>query len=223
MHVNGIGSIGATTYRLERANSDSDTTSFDSALRSATAMSAGDLDSVFQAASNQYNVPVNLLKAVAKVESNFNPNATSRCGAMGVMQLMPRTAQGLGVNDAYNAQENIMGGAKYLSQLLHRYDGNTALALAAYNAGPGRVNQAEGVPSFAQGYVDKVMKYVDGGLSVGNTAAVSSASTGESALSTAANSGNSDQLSTMLMIYQLLMNTGLGGEQDNQDDQNTIF
>jgi soluble lytic murein transglycosylase-like protein len=95
-----------------------------------------DLDSIFEAASKKYNVPVNLLKAVAKAESNFNSHATSSCGAMGIMQLMPATAKSLGVTDAYNPEQNIMGGAKYLSQMLNQFNGNTELAVAAYNAGP---------------------------------------------------------------------------------------
>ena len=95
-----------------------------------------DLDSLFEAASKKYNVPCNLLKAVAKTESNFSSDATSSCGAMGIMQLMPATAAELGVNDAYDPGQNIMGGAKLLSKLLDQFNGNTELAVAAYNAGP---------------------------------------------------------------------------------------
>ena len=217
MPVNGIGSADTTTYRLERMEAPAEKTEFDSVLRSATQVSAGDLEGIFQAAASRYGVPVNLLKAVAKVESNFNPNATSRCGAMGVMQLMPRTAQGLGVNDAYDAQENIMGGAKYLSQMLRRYSGDTSLALAAYNAGPGRVNQTDGVPSFAQGYVNKVMKYYGNGASVLPTGT----DDGAGALKAATQSSGIDQLATMLYLYQLLRSNSLGG--GSQDDQTSIL
>ncbi len=220
MPVNGIGPTNRLIYRLEPVDCSAGKTEFDSALRGAVNLSAGDLDSIFEAASKRYNVPANLLKAVAKVESNFNPNATSRCGAMGVMQLMPRTAKWLGVNDAYNAQENIMGGAKYLSQLLRQFDGDTARALAAYNAGPGRVSKAGGVPSFAQGYVDKVMGYLDEDLRAGDAPNSTSAleGSGNSPASVSA-SGSADRLSTMMLIYQLLMNQSLvGGEPDDRNE-----
>lgn len=119
------------------------------------------MDSIFQKASEQYNVPANLLKSVAKAESNFNPNVVSHSGAIGVMQLMPKTAEYLGVKDAFDAEQNIMGGAKYLSGLIEKYDGNTTLALAAYNAGSGNVAKYGGVPPFQEtkNYIEKVMSY----------------------------------------------------------------
>ncbi len=125
-----------------------------------------DLDSIFKEASEKYGVSVDLLKAVAKAESNFNPEATSHCGAMGIMQLMPSTAESLGVKDAYDPYENIMGGAKLLSQLDKLYDGNIKLMLAGYNAGPGNVEKYNGVPPFeeTQNYVATVMRYMDAGV-----------------------------------------------------------
>lgn len=124
------------------------------------------MDSIFQKASAQYDVPANLLKAVAKAESNFNPKAVSGSGAGGVMQLMPKTAEYLGVKDIFDAEQNIMGGAKYLSELIKKYDGNTAIALAAYNAGSGNVSKYGGIPPFneTKNYISKVMSYAKDGM-----------------------------------------------------------
>ena len=129
------------------------------------------LDEIFQRASDTYHVPLNLLKAVAKAESNFNPNAESHAGAKGIMQLMPGTAKSLGVTDPFNPEQNIMGGAKYLSQQLARYDGNAELALAAYNAGPGNVAKYHGVPPFEEtrNYITKVMAYAGESITAGDT------------------------------------------------------
>lgn len=119
------------------------------------------LNTIFEEAAQKYNVPSTLLKAVGKAESDFNVRAVSRCGAQGVMQLMPATARGLGVTDSFDARQNIMGGAKYLSEMLQRYNGNTKLALAAYNAGSNNVDKYNGIPPFkeTQNYVVKVMEY----------------------------------------------------------------
>jgi hypothetical protein len=124
------------------------------------------LDSIFQEASKKYQVPVELLKAIGKAESNFNTKAISRCGAQGVMQLMPATAKSLGVTDSFDAEQNIMGGSKYIAGLLKKYDGNTKLALAAYNAGSGNVAKYNGIPPFeeTQNYVKKIMGYLKEGV-----------------------------------------------------------
>jgi soluble lytic murein transglycosylase-like protein len=123
-----------------------------------------ELNSYFDEASATYGVDEKLLKAVAKAESNFNPSAVSSAGAIGIMQLMPSTAAGLGVSDSFDARENILGGAKYLSQLLNKYNGDTSLALAAYNAGSARVDEYGGIPPFTetQNYVKKVLAYYQG-------------------------------------------------------------
>lgn len=119
-----------------------------------------ELNEYFKEAAETYNIDVKLLKSVAYAESNFNPDCTSSAGAMGIMQLMPKTAKGMGVEDAYDAEQNIMGGARYLSIQLERFDGDISLALAAYNAGPGNVQKYGGIPPFeeTQNYVEKVLK-----------------------------------------------------------------
>lgn len=131
------------------------------AVSSAAAQQPTDMDEIFSRAASQFSVPENLLKAVAKAESGFDADAVSRCGAQGVMQLMPSTAKSLGVENPLDAEQNIMGGAKYLSQMLDRYDGDAKLALAAYNAGSGNVKKYGGIPPFkeTQTYVKRVMDY----------------------------------------------------------------
>ncbi|WFR58448.1 lytic transglycosylase domain-containing protein [Anaerocolumna sp. AGMB13025] len=128
------------------------------------------LDSIFSEASEKYKVPVNLLKAIGKQESGFDSKAVSRCGAQGIMQLMPATAASLGVTDSFDAEQNIMGGAKYISQLLDKYDGNSSLALAAYNAGSNNVAKYGGIPPFkeTQDYVKKVLGYMNQGVDTNN-------------------------------------------------------
>ncbi len=120
------------------------------------------MESIFREASERYGVDVNLLKAIGKAESGFNPQAVSSAGAQGVMQLMPATARSLGVEDSLDARSNIMGGAKYIADLLERYQGDTVLALSAYNAGSGNVEKYGGVPPFkeTQNYIKKVLSYV---------------------------------------------------------------
>jgi len=107
--------------------------------------------------ANEYGVDPNLALAVASTESGMNQGAVSSAGAVGVFQLMPSTAAGLGVNP-YDVNGNIEGGVKYLSQLQDQFGGNTQLMLAAYNAGPGAVAKYGGIPPYpeTQNYVDKI-------------------------------------------------------------------
>lgn len=119
------------------------------------------LEAYFEEASSTYEVDLKLLKCIALVESDFNPDCTSYAGAMGIMQLMPETAEELGVENPYDPYENIMGGAKLISKLLDKYDGDIALAAAAYNAGSGAVAKYGGIPPYeqTQNYVKKVLSY----------------------------------------------------------------
>ena len=119
-------------------------------------------DSYILASARNYNVPPALVKAVVMAESGMNSDALSKAGAQGLMQLMPATARGLKVEDPWDPQQNIDGGTRYLRQNLDRF-GDTRLALAAYNAGPGNVRKYGGIPPFeeTQVYVERVMDLYD--------------------------------------------------------------
>jgi transglycosylase-like protein with SLT domain len=131
-------------------------------LRGLGALSISDL--INQAAA-KYSLSPQLLYSVAQHESALNPNAVSPAGAQGVMQLMPATAAQLGVSNPFDPSQNIDAGARYLSQLLTQYNGDTSLALAAYNAGPGNVAKYGGIPPFpeTQAYVSGILADVGGG------------------------------------------------------------
>ncbi len=114
-------------------------------------------------AANRYDVDPLLVKAIIMAESSYNTNAVSKVGARGLMQLMPRTARELGVEDSFNPEQNINGGVKYFKKLLNRFDGDVELALAAYNAGSRHVRHYQGIPPFkaTKYYIKKVCAYYD--------------------------------------------------------------
>ncbi|PKN10772.1 MAG: lytic transglycosylase [Deltaproteobacteria bacterium HGW-Deltaproteobacteria-7] len=118
------------------------------------------INQIVDQAAQKFDVDADLIRSVIKTESNFNASATSPRGAMGLMQLMPETARELGVQNAYDPRENVMGGTRYLKMLLTRYDGQVDLALAAYNWGMGNVEKKpDKLPAETIGYIEKVNSY----------------------------------------------------------------
>ena len=119
----------------------------------------GDLNAIIQSASNRTRIDADFLASVIRAESANNPHAVSPKGAQGLMQLMPSTAGTLGVRDSFDPIDNVDGGARYLLQLLERYHGDAVKALAAYNAGPQRVDQYHGVPPYREthAYVTRII------------------------------------------------------------------
>jgi len=227
--TNSINSLNFTANSASAAQQPVAVTvsDFSEALRSSAIITSGniELEPIFEAAGQRYNIPVNLLKSVAKVESGFRPNATSSAGAMGIMQLMPGTARGLGVSDAYDPEQNIMGGAKYLRQMLDRFGGDVSLALGAYNAGPGAVVKYDGVPSFSQNYVSKVLNlYYGGDIPVGAVAYGGHGSGNQDGSSSGVFPGLSafgESLSQMILIK--LIESQMNSSHENNGDKKSVF
>lgn len=144
---NGIKSVDASIYTNPSVNFKKRAT-------------REEIMSMIDETSEKYGVDSKLIKALVQQESGFNPTAKSKVGALGLMQLMPSTAKGLGVTDPLDAKQNIEGGVKYFKSMLDRFHGNTILALAAYNAGPNAVSKYDGVPPYkeTQNYVKSILK-----------------------------------------------------------------
>ena len=189
----------AEAAKAQAAGSD-----FSSVLTNATDAYSGstacseDLSAIFDEAANTYGVSSTLLKSIARA-----------AGAVGIMQLMPATAASLGVTDSYDAYQNIMGGANLISQLLARYNGDTSVALAAYNAGSANVDKYGGIPPFSetQNYVQKVLSYM--GSDTNTVASASTAETSEDVATTvsnfiAANNISQDTVEKLLTLLEVL-------------------
>ena len=132
-------------------------------VRASAPVAPAEIDALVQQNASTWQVDPALIKAVIANESSFNANATSKTGAQGLMQLMPDTAASLGVRDAYDPVQNVAGGTRYLRGLLDRFGGDTRLAVAAYNAGPGAVEKYNGIPPYAEtrAYVQNVLASFD--------------------------------------------------------------
>ena len=175
--IEGIGYVddNYTVNNIQKAAAGNKTVSsqFDSLLASETAKLAENgstsynLKDIFAEAAEKYNIPQELLEAIGYHESRFQTGVTSSAGAMGIMQLMPGTAQAMGVQDAYDPYDNIMGAAKLLGYLSDLYDGDLKLTLAAYSAGTGNVAKYGGAPpsSETQNYIKDIFEMLNSGES----------------------------------------------------------
>ncbi|MFM6905589.1 MAG: lytic transglycosylase domain-containing protein [Acinetobacter tjernbergiae] len=150
--------VKATYYPDSNIHSYSNWGSSEASVLPSYSRNKNAFDQLIRQAAQQHGISEGLIKAVMHTESGFNINARSPVGAQGLMQLMPATARRFNVSNVYDPQQNILGGARYLSWLLKRFNGNTQLAVAAYNAGEGNVDKYGGVPPFreTQDYVRRV-------------------------------------------------------------------
>jgi soluble lytic murein transglycosylase-like protein len=157
------GEGGSFASALQAATASSATAPASTLAPAGVTQGAGQYDAMIEAAAARNNLDPAVLHGLIQQESGFDPSSRSSAGAMGLTQLMPGTASSLGVANPLDPAESIEGGARYLAQMMSRFGGNTAEALAAYNAGPGAVQQYGGVPPYAetQSYVQKVMGYAE--------------------------------------------------------------
>ncbi len=241
--IEGIGYIDDSSYTVNNTGQTQSAAnvSFDNLLTAETdklnrQTATYNLDDIFKEAAEKYNVSYDLLKAIAYNESRFQADATSSTGAMGIMQLMPSTAAAMGVQDAYDPYQNIMGGAKLLSTLSDMYDGNQTLMIAAYNAGSGNVAKYGGIPPFkeTQNYVAKVLATLQSGVDISENVITTGVNTPSTSHIGQTNSSNitysSIDRNTVLSYqeYQLLMtyfDTMMNiianiGETDSSDSSN---
>ncbi len=160
-NVSSTSGISDTTPSMHTSINPGDIIKPEGYSNSGVLACSDEYERYFEEASATYGVDIKLLKAIAKQESNFNPNDVSHSGAVGIMQLMPATAAELGVSNSYDPYQNIMGGSKYIAEKISQYNGDVSLALAAYNAGSGNVAKYGGIPPFkeTQNYVRKVLGY----------------------------------------------------------------
>jgi len=159
-------SIRAARTAAAEVNQSEEASSF---IRGGRPFTAQEIDAAIEAAAARHNVDPSLVRSVIKVESNFNPNAVSRKGAMGLMQLMPQTARQLNVTNPFDPEQNVDAGVRHLKKLMESFGGNVPLSLAAYNAGAGAVARSGGIPRYAEtrDYVRRITGLYFGGAQPG--------------------------------------------------------
>lgn len=224
MHITAVLTPKETIAQTEEVKQTSGTSeNFSDCLDEA--ITDNSLLSIFQKASKTYGVSLSLLTAMAKQESDFQANATSKSGAMGIMQLMPSTAEHFGCSNPYDPEENIMTGARYISELLERYDGNVSYALAAYNAGYNNVDKYGGIPPFeeTQNYVAKITAYMSEGVTLPDGTNIegsgsASLSTGMSGLSDLTNALRRLNTNSLDKLFSLLTEVLKDSDTSQQSD-----
>ena len=160
MHFTNVPTSNTIPYSVFIKESSGSRSNSASSVRSRTG-DRSPFHGLITQAAEEHGVAESLLKAIIKAESNFDPYAISKKGAMGLMQIMPSNFKALQIRDPFDPEQNIKGGARYFGQLMKRFEGNLRLALAAYNAGPDAVQQYKRIPPYKEtmNYVKRVMKY----------------------------------------------------------------